>query len=241
MKYLLLALPITLFAPKAFGQQIEYSGRANANYTRFDGNNAVSTSSINYNTNAAGGEDSRTTNPFGKKYGVGFGASVRAQRVGKAGLLTAFDLGYDWANSRTPINYIYYSSAGSNYGHAASGTAHLYVQTVSAFAGVGWRLRGQKLELDALVGPELAYVLTARDKGEGTSDINGGWHTDLPRSTANSLDCRVRGDVTIWRGNVGLATSYDYGFTNYEPATTSTTSPEAYARSYRLGLAYRLK
>jgi hypothetical protein len=238
MKLFLLALPLTLFAGQALAQQIEYSGRANATYSRFNGTNAVSNSTVNYNT-SAGSEESRTTNPFGKKYGWGAGASVRAQRVGKAGLLTAFDLGYDFLNSRTDINYIYYNN-GSN-SRAATGITHLYTQTISAFAGVGWRLRGEKMELDALVGPELAYVLTAREKGEGASDVNGNWHTDLTRSMANSLDFRLRGDLTIWRGSVGLAASYDYGFTNYEPATTSVSSPEAYARQYRVGLAYRLK
>jgi hypothetical protein len=240
MKLLLLALPLTLFAGQAFGQQIEFSGRANANYSRFSGTNAVSSSTVNYNTSSSG-EESRTTNPFGNKYGWGAGASVRAQRVGKAGLLTAFDLGYDWMNSRTKLNYIYYNNGASSNSRAATGITHLYTQTISAFAGVGWRLRGEKMELDALVGPELAYVLTAREKGEGSSDVNGGWHTDLTRSTDNSLDFRLRGDLTIWRGNVGLTGSYAYGFTNYEPATTSIANPEAYARIFRVGLAYRFK
>ena len=240
MKYFLLALPLTLLATQAMGQQIEFSGRVNANFLRFGGANAVSTSTVNYD-NTTGAESSRTTNPYGKKYGVGVGASVRAQRVAKVGLLTALDLGYDWMQSRTPITYIYYNSAASNYGRSASGTTHLRTPCLTAFGGVGWRLAGQKLTLDALVGPELAYVLSAHEQGSGASDINGGWNTDLARNRANSLDFRLRGELTVWRGRVGLSASYAYGFTNYEPGTAAVASPEAYVHLARAGLAYRLK
>ncbi|MGI4740402.1 MAG: hypothetical protein ACRYG7_34960 [Janthinobacterium lividum] len=240
MKYLLLALPATLFATQAFGQQIEFSGRATAGFSEFRGDNATKTTTI-VSTSSGSSESARAVNPYGKKLGVGGGISLRAQRVGKAGLLTAFDLGFDLMNARTDVNYIYYNSSATNYSRAASGIVHLYTPSITAFAGVGWRLRGEKLELDGLVGPELAYVLNATEKGSGSSDTNGGWSTDVQRVPDNRLDFRLRGDLTVWRSRVGLTASYSYGFANYQPGTTSLTSPDASLRIARVGLAYRLK
>ena len=241
MKYLLLALPATLLATSAFGQTIEYSGRANAGFSKFGGSNATSTTAI-VSTNDGTSESSRAVNPYGSRLGTGFGASVRAQRVGKIGLLTAFDLGFDWMQARTDVNYIYYnSSTGASSSRTATGKVSLYTPAITAFAGVGWRLAGEKLKLDALVGPELAYVLNANEKGDGASTVNGSWSSDLSRSPANRLDFRLRGDLTVWRNNVGLTASYSYGFANYQPATSALASPDASGRLLRGGLAYRFK
>jgi len=241
MKYLLLALPATLLATQAFGQHIEYSARANAGFSEFRGDNATATTTISTST-TGGTEGSRAVNPYGSRLGTGFGASVRAQRVGKIGLLTAFDLGFDWMQARTDVNYIYYnSSAGASYNRTATGKVSLYTPAITAFAGAGWRLGGEKLKLDALVGPELAYVLSATEKGDGTSSVNGGWSSDLIRSPANRLDFRLRGDVTIWLDRIGLTASYSYGFANYQPATTALASPDASVRLARVGLAYRFR
>lgn len=239
MKYLLLALPATLVATQAFGQHIEYSARANAGFSEFRGENATATTTISTST-TGGTEGSRAVNPYGKRLGAGAGLSLRAQRVGKAGLLTAFDLGFDWMQARTDVNSIYYSSSSTGYSRSASGTVHLYTPSITAFAGAGWRLGGQKLALDAVVGPELAYVLNSREKGDGDSSVNGAWSTDVSRPPANRLDFRLRGDLTVWRNRVGLMASYSLGFANYQPATTSIPNPDAMVRIARVGLAYRL-
>ncbi|MFD1871528.1 hypothetical protein [Hymenobacter bucti] len=240
MKYLLLALPATLLATQAFGQHIEYSARANAGFSAFRGANATTTTTVSTST-TDGAESSRAVNPYGKRLGTGAGISLRAQRVGKAGLLTAFDLGFDWMQARTDVNAIYYSSASTSYSRPATGTVHLYTPSITAFLGAGWRLGGEKLALDAVVGPELAYVLNAREIGEGSSSVNGGWRTDLSRAPANRLDFRLRGDLTVWRNRVGLLASYSLGFANYQAATTSVPSPDAAVRVARVGLAYRFK
>lgn len=238
MKNRLLALPVLLLATQAFGQQVEYSGRASASFSNFRGTNATSSSVVNYNTSDLG--SSSTLNPYGKHLGAGFGASGRVQHVGKAGLLTAFDLGYDFMQARTAISSVNYNNSVAGYSRPTSATTHLYTQTVSAFASVGWRLRGKALALDALVGPELACLLTAREASSGTT-TTGEWSTDTKRSPANSLDFRLRGDLTVWRKRVGLAASYAYGFTNYEPHTSAISAPQANAGLIRVGLAYRFK
>ncbi|RZK53051.1 MAG: hypothetical protein EOO59_12910, partial [Hymenobacter sp.] len=176
-KYFLLAVPATLLATQAFGQTIEFSGRANAGFSEFRGNSSTTSTTV-VTTNSGTSESTRAVNPYGKKLGTGFGVSVRAQRVGKTGLLTALDLGFDWMQARTDVNFIYYNSS-SSYSRSATGTVRLYTPCLTAFGGVGWRLAGQKLALDALVGPELAYVLDAREKGDGATSANGGWSSDV--------------------------------------------------------------
>ena len=240
MKYFLLAVPATLLASQALGQSIEFSGRANAGFSEFRGDNATTTTAV-VTTNDGASESSRAFNPYGKKMGTGFGVSVRAQRVGKIGLLTALDLGFDWMQARTDVNYIYYNSPTSSSSRTASGRVQLYTPAITAFGGVGWRLSGEKYTLDALVGPELAYVLNSSEKGSGTSNVNGGWNTDLARTPDSRLDFRLRGDLTLWRSRVGLTLSYSNGFANYQQATTSIASPDAEVRLLRVGLAYRLK
>ncbi|RYY20759.1 MAG: hypothetical protein EOO36_02540 [Cytophagaceae bacterium] len=238
-KYLLLALPATLLTTQAFGQHIEFSGRAGAGFSEFRGGTATTATTV-VTTNDGTTESSRVVNPYGKHLGTGFGLSVRAQRVGKVGLLTAFDLGFDWMQARADVNYLYYNGL-TSYSRSASGTVHLYTPSVTAFGGVGWRLAGGKYALDALVGPELAYVFNAREKGNGATSVNGSWSTDLARNPANRLDFRLRGDLTLWRSNVGLTASYSNGFTNYQPATSVAPSPDAMVRLARVGLAYRFK
>ena len=239
MKYLLI-LPATLLATAAFGQHLEYSARGSATAANFRGDDAASTSFVQYGaTPASGGR--YTQNPYGKGTGIGFGAGVRVQRVGKTGLLAAFDLGYDLLHTQTDITRLNDNSTVSSTSQSASGTTHLYTQYLTGFAGVGYRLQGEKYALDGLVGPELAYVLRSLDYGSGTRANTIGWSTNLNRPPAHNLDFRLRADITLWRSRVGLAASYSYGFTNYYPGTSTVPNPQAYANALRLGLAYRLK
>ena len=236
MKYFLI-LPITLVAGSAFGQQIEFSGRVSATAANFRGESAVSTS---YVQGVTGGK-SYTQNPYGKNTGIGFGAAVRAQRVAKTGFLTALDLGYDFAHTTTDITGFTTNSSVTSNSYASSSTTHLYTQYATGFVGAGWRAKGEKFTLDGLVGPELAYVIQARDYGSGTANNGVGYSTDTNRTPAHSADFRLRADATVWAGRIGLAASYSYGFTNYYPANNITTDPQAYSNALRLGLAYRLK
>ncbi|MGI4873348.1 MAG: hypothetical protein ACRYFX_19490 [Janthinobacterium lividum] len=239
MKYLLV-FPIALVAGSAFGQQIEFSGRASATAANFRGESAV-TSSYVQGGSAATGAKSYTQNPYGKDTGIGFGAGIRAQRVAKTGFLTALDLGYDFLHTKTDILYVNTNSTVVNNTYSASGTTHLYTQYATGFIGAGWRAKGQTLSLDGLVGPELAYVLRALDYGSGTQTNGVTYSVDTNRTPANSADFRLRADATVWATHLGLAVSYSYGLTNYYPANNITTNPQAYSNALRLGLAYRLK
>lgn len=241
MKHLLLALPLGLLGLPALGQTVEYSGRATASFGQFKGDDAVSTTAVSQANNVPNSESSRAANPYGSTLGVGGGLGLRAQYVAKYKVLAAFDLGYDFIQSRAGVSTVNYNSTVLPYSRTGSGTVHLYTQAITAFGGVGYRLGSGKMALDLLVGPELAYVVTAQEEGSGTDSNGSGWSTSIARKPANRLDFRLRGDATLWVKQVGLVASYSYGFTNYMPGTTATPYPDASLRLIRVGLAYRLK
>ncbi|RYY12418.1 MAG: hypothetical protein EOO36_17490 [Cytophagaceae bacterium] len=246
MKHLLLALPLGLVLAPAYGQHMEYSARGTVGFAKFAGNGVASTTTVNDANNVPNAESSRAVNPYGNTYGTGGGLSVRVQRVEKFNVITAFDLGYDLMQTRLGVTAIRYNSiVPPDYGfnRAGSGVVRLFSHAVTAFGGVGYRLGGEghALALDALVGPELAYLVAAHENGDGTNSSGTAWHTDLSRTPNTHFDFRLRGDLSIWRKRVGVVASYSYGFSNYQPATSGVSSPDASIRLARVGLGYRLK
>ncbi|MGI4835555.1 MAG: hypothetical protein ACRYFK_19040 [Janthinobacterium lividum] len=244
MKYLLLALPLGVLALPALGQKIEYSGRATVGFGGFRGDNSTAITAVNLSNNVPNSESSRAVNPYGSSLGVGGGLALRAQYVAKFKALAAFDLGYDFINSKADVNTLAYNSTVTPYTHSGSGAVHLFTHAITAFGGVGYRLgggEGHKLAIDLLVGPELAYAMAQQESGSGTDSNGSAWSTSLSRTPANRLDFRLRGDVSVWVKQVGLVGSYSYGFTNYQPGTSSVRYPDTEIKLLRVGLAYRFK
>lgn len=245
MKHLLLALPLGLIFAPAWGQHVEYSLRGTVGLAKFEGNGVVSKTTINDANNVPNSETSRAVNPYGNTYGTGGGLSLRVQRVEKFNVITAFDLGYDLMQTRLGVTAINYNSTAvaGGFTRPGSGVVRLFSHAVTAFGGVGYRLGGEghALALDALVGPELAFLAATHENGDGTNSSGTAWHTDLSRTPNTRFDFRLRGDLSIWRKRVGLVASYSYGFSNYQPATPGVTNPDASIRLARVGLGYRLK
>ena len=61
----------------------------------------------------------------------------------------------------------------------------------------------------------------------------------MSRPPANRFYFRLRGDLTVWRNQVGLMARFSTAFANYQLAIILVTSPDASVRLARLGLAYR--
>lgn len=244
MKHLLLALPLGLLAVPVLGQQIEYSVRGGATFAQYHGNTAVGSTNVQDANGVPGAESSRAVNPYGQHLGVGGSLGLRVTRQEKFKLLTAFDLGYELLQTRADINNINYNSTVVAYSRRGTGVVRLYTQAVTAFAGVGYRLGGgeHKLALDAMVGPELAYLTTARESAKGNAtDYNTSYSSDLVRTPDNRLGFRLRGELTLWVKKLGVVGSYSYGFTNHMPSSSATPNPDAALAVLRAGLAYRFK
>ncbi|MGI4835032.1 MAG: hypothetical protein ACRYFK_16390 [Janthinobacterium lividum] len=154
----------------------------------------------------------------------------------------ALDLGYDYQRARTAITGLAYSSSNANSYYAAEGSSYLASQHVSLFLALGYRLRLGAVRLDVLAGPELAAVFGRRETGRGTYYYNGdqSWATNEDRSGSLPFDGLLRADLTAWRGRWGLNGSYAWGSINYRAHLVGGEPTEAFDRSLRLGLVYRL-
>jgi len=250
MKVMLLLLPALCVTP-ALAQNVEFSGRAGVNLLRFSGEGATASALAVDQDNSFSTPGDYTFNPCGKKLGAGFGASVRAQRVGQRGLLAAVEVGYDWLQSRTSVDryYPFYDTGFAP--NPATGTTQLRVQQASVFAGIGQRFgkgRGA-VQFDVAVGPEWAVLFGVREKGQGTYSTLGpdeAWQTDNAIRLARKQDVRLRADFTAWCHRLGLTASYAVGLTNHQDDFRYDfagiyPNGAVYSRTLRLGLAYRLR
>ena len=238
-----LLLPLLLLGPAlpAAAQTCEIVGRACLGLMRFGGPDAQSASFVNYIPDDA--SFSYTNSPYSRRPGAGVAPGLRVQRVGAHRGLLALDLGYEWLRSRTNVTEVLYSpSLYSSFrgAYSADGSTHLVSQNLTAFLGFGHRFELGAVAVDALVGPELAYVFGLREKGSGTYNGDKNWETDLRDRAANRFDVRLRADATAWYHRIGLNASYSHGLINYQSGLKGA-SPEVYARILRAGLAYRLR
>ncbi len=236
-KQLLLLLAL---AGPAAAQRTELSGRAGLSLFQFRGRDADATSHVNYSS-FNGYEGGYTNNPYGRRLGTGFALGGRVQHVGRHRELVAFDLGYDWSRSRTAITVVDYFDGHANTPRPADGTTYLRTQNLTAFLGLGRRFNIAAVGLDVLAGPEMAYVFGLREQGRGTYGGGAAWATESERRTSSATDLRLRADLTAWYQRVGVNASYSVGFLNYFAGYVGGRVPEAYSRTLRLGLAYRLR
>ncbi len=250
---LLLLLAVGPAAP-ALAQHLELSGRAAPSLACFAGAGTRAAATVRGNFFDAS-PNGRTNNPYGQRLGVGFGASVRAQHVGRRGLLAALEGGYNQAASRadvrtydgTPLFYL----GPAPLTEVADGTTRLRMRAVPVFAGVGQRLGGTgAVQVDALVGPEWAVLLAAHEAGQGThggpfSPAGTAWQTDAPHPLARRHDWRLRADLTAWYRRLGLTASYALGLTDLRDALADVPAYEVpgpvHSRTLRVGLAYRVR
>ncbi len=235
-------LPLLALAAPVAAQHVEIAGRAGLGLFRFGGRDAASNSFVLYQGNGAGGEG-YVNDPYGSRVGMGLALGGRVQRVGSRNGLLTFDLGYEWLRSRTNVNRLLYSPSmySSFIGtYSADGSAALQSKNLTAFLGLGHRIKGSLVEVDILAGPELAYIYGLREKGSGTYNGSEPWATNFSRSDEYRLDGRLRADITVWYHQLGANASYSYGLLNYQSGLKGANS-EVYARILRLGLVYRLK
>lgn len=236
---LLCLLPLLAGARLAAAQHTEFIGRAGLNLSRFVGSNASSESFVNYST-YRGVSQAYVNNPYGRQLGLGAGVGGRLLHVGRHPLLLALDLAYDYQRARTTITHLSYYDGQRNTDFAADGHNYLVSQHVSLFLALGYRLRLGATSLDLLAGPELAALFGKREAGQGTYANGQAWASSNSRAGGLPFDGLLRTDLTVWRGRWGLNGSYAWGSANYQAGLVGGGPYEAYDRSLRLGVAYRL-
>lgn len=181
-----------------------------------------------------------TNNRYGRGTGVGGGLGLRAQRVTESGFLLGAELGFERVQSRIDITSVVLMRGDflnpDIYAVPATGITHFNAGFATAYLGLGQRLHlGPQLVLDLLVGPELALKVGANERGHATTTGGQDFASALPDYGWWPLDKRVRAEAAVWRGRAGLHASYSHGLQTYY------TDAPTYSRTYRLGVAYRLR
>ena len=236
MKKYLFLLPLLAFAAPAVAQHTELSGQAQFGLMRFGGADASGTTAVNYSYGRGG----YTNSPYGSQLGPGFSVGLQAQRVGQKNGLLAFAIAYDQMHSRTSIGGLNLYDGTSNTLRPATGHTYLQTRAIAVALTLGHRFALGSGRLVVLAGPELAFVFGLHETGSGTYDGNQSWTTDVDRSGRLIIDPRLRAGLTYWCHQVGISSSYSHGFANYEAGMLGA-SPQVASRTWRLGLAYRLR
>ena len=235
MKKYLFLLPLLAFVAPAVAQHTELSGQVQLGLMRFGGADATGTTAVNYSCGRG-----YTNSPYGSQVGPGFSLGLQAQRVGQKNTLLAFAMAYDQMRSRISIGGLNLYDGTSNTLRPATGHTYLQTRAIAAALTLGHRFALGSGSLDVLAGPELAFVFGLHETGSGTYDGNQSWTTDVDRSGQLIIDPRLRAGLTYWCHRVGISSSYSHGFANYQAGLLGA-SPQVASRTWRLGLAYRLR
>jgi hypothetical protein len=260
MKNFLLLVPLALLTQPVWAQHTEVSVRAGLILANFLGSGATAAGTAKGDffdaaTPPAFHIDPYIRNPYSRRLGAGVSASLRVQRVGLGGGLLALEAGIDQAQSHsritlfdgTPLLWM----GPYQLTEPATGSARLRRWMVPFFAGLGRRFHGSgPLQLDVLVGPELALLFATSEKGSGTHSgtyqpVETPWQIDVSRSIRRRAVLHLRADFTAWYQRLGLNGSYAWGITDLQ--TELADYPDAsiagsvHSQTLRVGIAYRLR
>ena len=232
MKKILLVSSLLFCFASAYSQSTEVNVNLNSGLFSFTGESATSTSWIN----SISEEDGYTNTPYGSRGGLSYGVSASLTQVYKSNLIIGADLGYEMLRSRVKITRVSASTEG-NMPLAADGRTYLNNSFINLFPKIGYRLSLAKISIDLSAGMDIAYCLSAQEKGyaeAGTREYN----TARDRKTINT-DIRPRVQANVSTGKYGAYVGYSRGIRNYKSDFVGGTN-EAYSRLVRFGLTYRI-
>ncbi|MDZ7934653.1 MAG: hypothetical protein U5M51_06775 [Emticicia sp.] len=236
MQKTFLTLLLALFLTNIFGQKTEFKLTLNSGLFSFNGQSSDKNSQINFSNLTNSGY---TNNPYGSMRGICYGLSGNLKRVTKKNLDIGLDLGFETLRSKVNITSINDYIGTSTYEYTASGQTFLNSNFINLFPYIGQRFNIRKLSLDIVGGLEIAYCLTATEKGDATATNGTKYTTSVDRKTINT-DIRPRIQFSADYKKTGIYIGYSYGLANYKSGYEGGTN-ECYARLIRFGLTYRLK
>ncbi|MBF9254413.1 outer membrane beta-barrel protein [Pontibacter sp. 172403-2] len=232
MKKLYLLVVICGWATLAQGQKLEITAQLHTGVSKFGGASAASSSFILVSDVA--GSNSYTINPYGRGFGLNYGAGAQLQLVTDRRLLLGAQVAVEQLRSRINIGGIYsFRSDSRAEGHATLQSNFLNLQPY-----LGRRLYLRTIEMDLTLGTDIGFCLKSTEHGQATDAYGNDVTTSLERHKP-AIDFRPRLGIAAYRKHLGLAFSYAHGLTNYTSGYEGANS-EVYARVLRLGLLYRL-
>jgi hypothetical protein len=235
MQKTLLFLVFLLLLTNTTAQKTEFSIALNSGLFTFSGASAEKTTSMNFNNSTTSGY---TNNPYGAKFGLGYGVSTNLKRITKDNIVIGLGLGYESLRSKTSIEQVDYYQDTFYFQYPASGQTHLRLNCINFNPQFGYRFYFNKVAFDIIGGFDIVYILNVREKGSAIVDNGTKYTTSLERHTIN-VDFRPNAQFLAYYRNLGCSIGYAYGFANYRAGYLGGTN-ECYARLIIFGLAYRL-
>ncbi len=235
--FLIITLCVSSFL---FSQHAEISVGVNSGLFSFRGISAVDHSNIN----ASDFSNGYTNNPYGTKSGLAFGISWDYKYVFKNNLLLGANLGYENLRSKVNINQVMVNTLsfpGSVViNESATGKTNLINNNINFFPYLGYRIPVKNLNLDISAGADVAFILSAKEKGSATATDNITYETSADRKTI-STDFRPRIQLNAQYKKYGVYIGYSFGMVNYMKDYIGLGDYEAKSRMLRFGLTYQLK
>jgi len=236
MNKILSILTASFFACNTFAQKTELQVQLNSGLFSYTGKSAVNSTFIIYSDQ---NNKAYTNNPYGSNSGLSLGVSGNIKRVTKKNWLLGADIGLERLRSKTKITEINSYNGSETYNYDATGQTYLNNNFLNVQPYFGHRLMLTQLPIDLSAGLDLAYLLSANEKGKAT-DQNGKDYTTSEDRKNIKLDFRPRFQVETKYRKIGLYAGYSMVIKNYKSSYIGGTF-EAYARFLRFGLTYQLK
>jgi len=220
----------------SYGQKTEFSIAFNSGLFSFTGQSAEKETFINYNSVK---NSSYTNNPYGAENGLCYGLSANIKRVNKNNFVFGFDLGYEILRSKIQVNSVVDYSGMVNYTFDVTGQTFLNANFINLNPQIGYRLSVKQVSIDLLTGFDVAFYISAWEKGKATTSQGTAFSTLLDRKTINT-DIRPRFQVSMGFKKVGAYLGNSIGLANYKSGYVGGIN-ECYARLFRFGLTYKIK
>ncbi|MBD1367157.1 outer membrane beta-barrel protein [Mucilaginibacter sp. ZT4R22] len=241
MKKLLLSVTLVFACITLFAQKPEVTVGAYSGLFRYSGTSSESVSFINASSdnNAI---KSYTNNPYGNKFGIGYGIGGQAQLVGKGGFLVGLQAAYEQLKSKIDINrvssFVPVSSGPAN-NFDANGSTALKNNIININPYIGYRIPLAKIKLDILAGTDIGFISSTHEKGSAKGSNGDTYTTDLDRTTVTE-DFRLRIGFVASLNKFSLNASYANGISNYMGGYIGGGSHNAHSKVIRIGLGYRI-
>jgi hypothetical protein len=240
MKKLLLSLICQFACAALFAQKLEVTAGAYSGLFKYSGKSTESSSFINSSVSPTV-VSSYTNNPYGNKFGFGYGINGQAQLVGKGGFIIGLQAAYEQLKSKIDINQVAAFNPVSSFPaptSTANGSTSLKNNIINLNPYIGYRILLAKLKLDILAGTDIGFISSTHEKGSAKGTDGKAYSTDLDRTTIKK-DFRLRFGLAASLNKFSINASYAHGLSNYMEGYLGG-SPEAYSRVVRIGLGYRL-
>ena len=241
MKKLLLSLVCLFACTSLSAQKLEVTAGVYSGLFKYGGKSTESSSYINGSTNSSAIK-SYTNNPYGNKFGLGYGIGAQAQLVGKGGFLVGLQAAYEQLKSKIDINRVSTFvpvSSGPATNFDATGSTTLKNNIININPYIGYRIPLAKIKLDILAGTDIGFISSTHEKGSAKGSNGNTYTTDLDRTTIKE-DFRLRVGLAAGLNRFTFNASYANGISNYMGGYIGGGKPNAHSKVIRVGLGYRI-